>query len=210
MTVPQTIFKFMLEGVPISLKISLPIVLFNLENSGSHYGNNIWPFNLQCMWSQCTCVNSIPYMNKIARFHQSLTNINFEMLFAYITSDNQQRQQLLQQLLGTFPRPTNFFNGKTNCCSYPMSFCDKDVNRDRNFKLIFPSSKTSWPQWISHSSKIAGNFGIATEENLMSSTYITSKFDPNWDLNFKTVPFYTKFNALLLWKPSWLEINCKN
>ena len=25
-------------------------------------------------------------MNKIARFHQSLTNINFEMLFAYITS----------------------------------------------------------------------------------------------------------------------------
>ena len=51
-------------------------------------------------------------MNKIARFHQSLTNINFEMLFAYITSENQQRQHLLQQLLGIFPRPTNFFNGK--------------------------------------------------------------------------------------------------
>ena len=105
MTVPQTIFKFMLEGVPISLKISLPIVLLSLENSGSHYSNNIWPFNLQCVSSQCTGINSIPYMNKIARFHQSLTNINFEMLFAYITSENQQRQQLFQQLLGIFPRP---------------------------------------------------------------------------------------------------------
>ena len=40
-TVPQTIFKFMLEGVPISLKMSLPIVLLSLKNSGSHYSNNI-------------------------------------------------------------------------------------------------------------------------------------------------------------------------
>ena len=141
----------MLEGVSISLKISLPVVSHNLENSGSHYSNNIWPFNLQCMWSQCTCVNSIPYMNKIARFHQSLTNINFEMLFAYITSENQQRQHLLQQLLGIFPRPTNFFNGKTNCCSYPMSFCDKDVNRDGNFKLIFPSFSMACPKPVGFS-----------------------------------------------------------
>jgi len=36
--------------------------LLNLENSDSHYSNNIWPFNLQCMWSQCTCVHSILYM----------------------------------------------------------------------------------------------------------------------------------------------------
>lgn len=43
-----------------------------------------------------------------------------------------------------------------------------------------------------------------------SSTFFTSKFDPNWDLNFKTVLFDNKFNALLLWKPSWLEINRKN
>ena len=48
-------------------------------------------------------------MNKIARFHQSLTNINFEMLFAYITSENQQRQQLLQQLLGIFSKALLIF-----------------------------------------------------------------------------------------------------
>ena len=60
-------------------------------------------------------------------------------MFVCITSENQQRQQLLQQLLGIFPRP-NFFTGKTNCCSYPMSFHDKDVNTDRNFKLILPST----------------------------------------------------------------------
>ena len=60
-------------------------------------------------------------------------------MFVYITSENQQRQQLLQRLLGIFPRP-NFFTGKTNCCSYPMSFHDKDVNRDRNFRLILPST----------------------------------------------------------------------
>ena len=60
-------------------------------------------------------------------------------MFVYITSENKQRQQLLQRLLGIFPRP-NFFTGKTNCRSYPMSFHDKDVNRDRNFKLILPST----------------------------------------------------------------------
>ena len=60
--------------------------------------------------------------------------------------------------------------------------------------------------------EIAKNFGIATERKLTfdSRTFFTSKFDPNWDLNFKTVLFDNKFNALLLWKPSWLEINCKN
>ena len=62
------------------------------------------------------------------------------MLFAYITSENQQRQQLLQQLLGIFPRPPNFFIGKTNCYSYPLSFHGKYVNRDRNLKLIFSST----------------------------------------------------------------------
>ena len=98
------------------------------------------------------------------------------MLFAYITSAAK-TTTVLQQLLGIFPRPTNFFNGKTNCCSYTMSFCDKDVN----FKLIFPSF-----QWHAQNQlasvnfsflKNTGNFGIATEKNLMSSTYITSKFD---------------------------------
>ena len=60
--------------------------------------------------------------------------------------------------------------------------------------------------------EIAENFGIATGKKLTfdSSTYIPSKFDPNLDLNFKTVSFYNKFNALLLWKPSWLGINSKN
>ena len=60
--------------------------------------------------------------------------------------------------------------------------------------------------------KNTGNFGIATERKLTfdSRTFFTSKFDPNWDLNFKTVLFDNKFNALLLWKPSWLEINRKN
>ena len=60
--------------------------------------------------------------------------------------------------------------------------------------------------------EIAKNFGIATERKLTfdSSTFFTSKFDPNWDLNFKTVLFDNKFNALLLWKPSWLQINRKN
>ena len=60
-------------------------------------------------------------------------------MFVYITSENKQRQQLLQRLLGIFPRP-NFFTGKTNCRSYPKSFHDKDFNRDRNFKLILPST----------------------------------------------------------------------
>ena len=48
--------------------------------------------------------------------------------------------------------------------------------------------------------EIAETFGITTEKKLTfdSSTYITPKFNPNWDLNFKTVRFYTKFNALLL------------
>ena len=61
------------------------------------------------------------------------------MLFAYITSENQQRQQLLQQL-GIFPRLPNFFIGKTNYYSYPLSFHGKYVNRDRNLKLIFSST----------------------------------------------------------------------
>ena len=156
-------------------------------------------------------------MNQIIRFHQSLTNINFEM-FVCITSENQQRQQLLQRLLGIFPRP-NFFTGKNNCCSYPMSFHDKDVNRDRNFKLInFYLQLFQWHVWKQLASvnflfvEIAKNFGIATERKLTfdSSTFFTSKFDPNWDLNFKTVLFDNKFNALLLWKPSWLQINRKN
>ena len=60
--------------------------------------------------------------------------------------------------------------------------------------------------------EIAKNFGIATERKLTfdSRTFFTSKFDPNWDLNFKTVLFDNKCNALLLWKPSWLQINRKN
>ena len=216
MTVPQTIFKFMLKGVSISLKISLPIFLLNLENSGSHYSNNIWPFNLQSMWFQCTCVNSIPNMNKIARFHQSITNINFEMLFAYITSENQQRQQLLQQLLGIFPRPVLliFFMEKPIAAVILCLFVIKmstETGISSLFSLLFRWHAQNQLASVNFSFwKIAGNFGIATEKNLMSSTYITSKFDPNWDLNFKTVPFYTKFNAPLLWKPSWLEINCKN
>ena len=121
----------------------------------------------------------------------------------------QQRQQLLQQLLGIFPRPTNFFNGKTNCCSYTMSFCDKDVN----FKLIFPSFSMAF-------SKPVGLSEFLILEKYRKFWHCHRK-EPDvkhlyhfkvryWDLNLKTVPFYTKFNALLLWKPSWLEINCKN
>ena len=134
-------------------------------------------------------------------------------MFVYITSENKQRQQLLQRLLGIFPRP-NFFTGKTNCCSYPMSFHDKDVNRDRNFKLILPSTFSMACMKTVGLSEflIRRNCRIATERKLTfdSSTFFTSKFDPNWDLNFKTVLFDNKFNALLLWKPSWLQINRKN
>ena len=152
-------------------------------------------------------------MNQIIRFHQSLTNINFEM-FVCITSENQQRQQLLQRLLGIFSRP-NFFTGKTNCRSYPMSFHDKDVNRDRNFKLILPSTfSMACMKTVGLSEflirKNCWKFWNCRRKETDSSTFFTSKFDPNWDLNFKTVLFDNKFNALLLWKPSWLEINRKN
>ena len=48
--------------------------------------------------------------------------------------------------------------------------------------------------------EIAEDFGSTTEKKLTfdSNTYITPKFDPNSDLNFKTDRFYTKFTALLL------------
>ena len=121
----------------------------------------------------------------------------------------QQRQQLLQQLLGIFPRPTNFFNGKTNCCSYTMSFCDEDVN----FKLIFPSFSMACTKPVGLSEflileKYRKFWHCHRKEPDVKRLYhFKVRY---WDLNLKTVPFYTKFNALLLWKPSWLEINCKN
>ena len=105
-------------------------------------------------------------------------------MFVCITSENQQRQPKLQ-LLGIFPRP-NFFTGKTNCCSYPMSFHDKDVNRDRNFKLILPSTfSMACMKTVASVNflfvETAKNVGIATERKLTfdSSTFFTSKFDPN-------------------------------
>ena len=135
-------------------------------------------------------------------------------MFVYITSENKQRQQLLQRLLGIFPRP-NFFTGKTNCCSYIMSFHDKDVNRDRNFKLILPSTfSVACMKTVGLSEflicKNCRKFWNCRRKETDSSAFFTSKFDPNWDLNFKTVLFDNKFHALLLWKPSWLEINRKN
>ena len=137
-------------------------------------------------------------------------------MFVYITSENKQRQQLLQRLLGIFPRP-NFFTGKTNCCSYPMSFMIK-MSTETGISSLFYLRLFQWHVWKQLASvnflfvETAKNVGIATERKLTfdSSTFFTSKFDPNWDLNFKTVLFDNKFNALLLWKPSWLEINRKN
>lgn len=90
-----------------------------------------------------------------------------------------------------------------------MSFCDKDVN----FKLIFPSFSMAC-------SKPVGLSEFLILEKYRKFWHCHRK-EPDvkhlyhfkvryWDLNLKTVPFYTKFNALLLWKPSWLEINCKN
>ena len=153
-------------------------------------------------------------MNQIIRFHQSLTNINFEM-FVCITSENQQRQQLLQQLLGIFPRP-NFFTGKTNCCSYPMSFMIK-MSTETGISSLFYLRLFQWHVWKQLASVIeflicknCRKFWNCCRKETDSSAFFTSKFDPNWDLNFKTVLFDNKFNALLLWKPSWLEINRKN
>ena len=154
-------------------------------------------------------------MNQIIRFHQSLTNINFEM-FVCITSENQQRQQLLQRLLGIFPRP-NFLLEKPIAAVILCLFMIK-MSTETGISSLFYLQLFQWHVWKQLASvnflfvEIAKNFGIATERKLTfdSSTFFTSKFDPNWDLNFKTVLFDNKFNALLLWKPSWLEINRKN
>ena len=104
-------------------------------------------------------------------------------MFVYITSENKQRQQLLQRLLGIFPRP-NFFTVKTNCCSYPMSFHDKDVNRDRNFKLIWPSTfSMACMKTVGLGEflicKNCRKFWNCRRKETDSSTFFTSKFDPN-------------------------------
>ena len=96
-------------------------------------------------------------------------------MFVYITSENKQRQQLLQRLLGIFPRP-NFFTGKTNCCSYPMSFMIK-MSTETGISSLFYLRLFQWHVWKQLASvnflfvKIAENFGIATERKLTQALF---------------------------------------
>ena len=128
------------------------------------------------MSSQCTGINSIPYMNKIARFHQSLTNINFEMLFAYITSAAKDNNYY-NNCWAFFQDPLIFLMEKPIAAVILCLFVIK-MSISSLFSLLFQWHAQNQLASVNFSFlKNTGNFGIATEKNLMSSTYITSKFD---------------------------------